>query len=552
LEAVRIPPLSDHNAWADFWYYEIGVNVVPAHTQKKKTFMEWKRWQTESIPEELHDQWKRENKFADGLAIILGKVWRGEHIGEYLIFIDCDNLKAIEEFCTKDGQTYSLKQVAEKYIVEQHPDDTNKAHIFFYSEIPFTKKSSDINVIGHLHKIKNEEVPAFEVKGQGTHGIAYCTPSVHKNGERYQIVGTARPVKLSEEAAHKMMEHIDAICRKYGLQYLENDNGNGNALVPIRDLFKEDFVIHEGHNRHLALLRVMDSLVKRNAGILSLEEVKELAYKWNQKHCSPPLDDVSFERQWKDATKYIVPTLESDSSRTTELSIEEKDEDDEDHEEEEKKRTAKAKKALELAIENSQELFVNEFGMAFAAVKVNGHVEVHPMDEQHFKNWISGIYYQRNDDLLSEEDLKKIVRILKAKAEFPSNGISRHRLDVRVRGYNKRQEEEKRFQDEYDNDSVGSDGGVNSSSVGCVGSSNDEITENFDAIYYDLTNKRWEAVKVTPEGWEIDKHPPILFRRYGSERPQPYPDRNYEPDIFDRFLDLVNLKTEPKTCKNSC
>ena len=121
MEAVRIPPLSDHNAWADFWYYEIGVNVIPADTRKKKTFVEWKQWQTESIPEELHDEWKRENKFEDGLAIIVGKVWRGEHIGEYLVFIDCDNFKAIEEFCTKDGQTYSLKQVAEKYIVERAP-----------------------------------------------------------------------------------------------------------------------------------------------------------------------------------------------------------------------------------------------------------------------------------------------------------------------------------------------------------------------------------------------------------------------------------------------
>jgi hypothetical protein len=116
--------------------------------------------------------------------------------------------------------------------------------------------------------------------------------------------------------------------------------------------------------------------------------------------------------------------------------------DEEEEHDEEKKRTAKARKALELAIANSKELFVNEFGRTFAAMKVSDHVEVHPMDEQRFKNWISGIYYERNDDLLSEEDLKKIVRILTAKAEFPSSGVSRHRLDVRVRGYNKKQEEQ--------------------------------------------------------------------------------------------------------------
>lgn len=170
------------------------------------------------------------------------------------------------------------------------------------------------------------------------------------------------------------------------------------------------------------------------------------------------------------------------------------DDEEEEVEDEEKKKTAKAKKALELAIANSQKLFLNEFGRAFAAMNVDGHIEVHPMDEQRFKNWISGIYYERNNDLLSEEDLKKIVRILTAKAEFPSSGVSRHRLDVRVRGYNKKQEEQ--FQND---DSEDSEDGGGVGSVGYVGS-NGEITEDFDAIYYDLTNKRWEAVKITPEG----------------------------------------------------
>jgi hypothetical protein len=243
------PPIMDHNAWADHWYYEIGVNMIPAHTKKKKTSVEWKRWQMEPIPEELHDQWKKENKFADGLAAVLGKVHQGEHIGEYFIFIDCDNLKAIEEFCTKDGQTHSLKQVAERYIVEQYPDDTNKAHIYFYSEILFPKKSSDTNIVGQ----KSDLIPAIEVKGMGTHGIAYCTLSVHKNGQRYQILGTTKPVKLSENAANQMKQHIDAICKKYGLHYLQHDDGNGRALTPIPDLFKDEYVIVEGNNRHLQL-----------------------------------------------------------------------------------------------------------------------------------------------------------------------------------------------------------------------------------------------------------------------------------------------------------
>jgi hypothetical protein len=195
---------------------------------------------------------------------------------------------------------------------------------------------------------------------------------------------------------------------------------------------------------------------------------------------------------------------------------------------------SKAIKALELAITNSKELFVNEFGRPFAAMRMrDGHVEVHPMDEQRFKNWISGIYYNVKRDLLSEDDLKKIVRILISRAEFDEN-IRRHRLDVRVRGYNKQQEEKFSQDSQEDVGTVGYVGGMG------------ETTENFEAIYYDLTNKKWETIKITPEGWDIDNNPPILFRRYGSELPQPYPDRNYDPDVLDKFPDLINLKPEYK------
>jgi hypothetical protein len=308
-------PLSDHNLWADFWYYKIGVNVIPSDTRRKKTYTKWSEWQLKPIPEEVHNQWKNENRFADGLAIVVGKVWRGEHIGENLIFIDLDNLKAIEEFCTRNGETAPLTKIAEKFIVEQHSDDTNKAHVFFYSELPFVKKSSDISVIGDPSKFKTDQIPAIEVKGRGTHGIGYCTPSVHKNGERYQIMGTTNPVKLSTDQANDLMNHIDAICKKCGLQYLENDDGNGNAQIPTQDLFKDDLVILEHHNRHLALLKVMDSLIKRNYGILSLEEIRDFAYKWNQKHCQPPLDDVELEKQWKQATKFIMSQIENDEQQ---------------------------------------------------------------------------------------------------------------------------------------------------------------------------------------------------------------------------------------------
>ena len=137
---------------------------------------------------------------------------------------------------------------------------------------------------------------------------------------------------------------------------------------------------------------------------------------------------------------------------------------------------------------------------------LDGHVEVHPMDESKFKNWISNIYFNKYQKLLNDEDLKKIVRILTAKADSDGS-IPIRKLDIRVRGYNEAEYKSKGAGDYYggDNDSV--------DSVGNVGSFG-ELVEDFDAIYYDLTNKKWEAIKITSEGWEIDKHPPFLFRRF--------------------------------------
>jgi hypothetical protein len=45
----------------------------------------------------------------------------------------------------------------------------------------------------------------------------------------------------------------------------------------------------------------MDSLLVKNIGFLSLEQIKKLAYERNQELCLPPLDDRDMERLWNQA-----------------------------------------------------------------------------------------------------------------------------------------------------------------------------------------------------------------------------------------------------------
>jgi hypothetical protein len=309
--AVSKPPLTDYNRWARFWYYDKHLNVIPAKTRIKKTFIQWKEgeqnYQITRIPQEQFEKWIKEDEFRDGMAIILGKVWGGEYEGLYFTLIDLDNLRAIDEFCGAMNNV-SLKDLAQKFIVEQHRDNTSKAHILFYSAVPFMGKSSD--AAKFADEICNNEIPGFEIKGQGTHGIVYCTPSVHQDGEHYEIIGTTSPAVLSKEAANDMMQTIDNICKKYGLHYLDNvtadPNGTNKALIPMSELYSDNFVIYEGHNRHEALLRIMESTLLTFRKKMSENAIKEYCRFWNQIHCSPPLDEGEFERQWKDAQKFVA------------------------------------------------------------------------------------------------------------------------------------------------------------------------------------------------------------------------------------------------------
>lgn len=72
-------------------------------------------------------------------------------------------------------------------------------------------------------------------------------------------------------------------------------------------------------------------------------------------------------------------------------------------------------------------------------------------------------------------------------------------------------------------------------------------TNNDNTLYYDLTNSKWEIVKITPEGWGIIKNNDIpIFNRYENNcSSQAYPSKDYDKEIFfNRFLKLFNLESK--------
>ena len=143
----------------------------------------------------------------------------------------------------------------------------------------------------------------IEIKGAGEHGILFVSPSPHKNGHRYAILGVDVP-----EAGDSLYQHLQNILIKYGIEYPSSNNGNGpidNGKILIQELFKPGTQIVEGNNRHEALLRIMESLMLRTQTILEDYQIREFAENWNINHCSPPLNKREVQKQWNDAKDYV-------------------------------------------------------------------------------------------------------------------------------------------------------------------------------------------------------------------------------------------------------
>jgi hypothetical protein len=300
----------DVNKWADFWYNDIGVNVIPADSIAKRTFIKWKddtrgNWQVDPIPLEIHEEWKKTNAFDKGMAVICGKVFRGENEGKFLCAIDADNKKGIEEMTSK-----GIEYIADRTLVEQHPNNKDKAHFYFYTTKPMQKKSSDAVNFDLMEKMNRDEIPALEMKGDGTHGIMYCTPSPHKDGSRYEIIGNYKPMLLDE-----IGEVVNKICDKYSL-----GKGKDN-LVPMQILMEDDTRILEGANRHEGIMRYAESMLRKYPK-MEKSVFNEVIKAKNKLMCSPPLTDIELYKQIEDATKFIAKQLEEERElRTVERNI---------------------------------------------------------------------------------------------------------------------------------------------------------------------------------------------------------------------------------------
>jgi bifunctional DNA primase/polymerase-like protein len=296
------------NEAADFLFSRIGANPVPADTKYKKINIRWGEFQDKSVPIEVHESRKEKGEYDKGIAVMTGRLHRGKNEGKYLIGIDCDNKKAIDEICNSLGLK-DINKLAGWTWVEQHKDNVDKAHIYILSSKSLKNKGRDPK------KVEAEslnEIPAIEVKCERQ--TMFTAPSIHEDGYPYEILGTREPVLCDEFELH-----LDKISRKYTIEYLHNsteqNNNNNNSTLsePLRQLilllevpsdFK--FRISKGA-RHRTMISFANKLLfkyKFDNNNNNGNKLKDFFNEVNDKLCIPPLPENEVETIWRDAVKF--------------------------------------------------------------------------------------------------------------------------------------------------------------------------------------------------------------------------------------------------------
>jgi hypothetical protein len=156
------------------------------------------------------------------------------------------------------------------------------------------------------------------------------------------------------------------------------------------------------------------------------------------------------------------------------------------------RKATQAQLLIRLGIE--AELFETSEGQAYARVPINGFYDVLALTERGsgFQPWLARRFYEETLGHPSIAAMAQATLWLRGQARY---GRLVHDVHTRVAWHD----------------------GV---------------------VYLDLANAGHQAIKITADGWDIDSHPPVYFRRASGALPLPYPDD--EGNLEDLFA-LINL-----------
>jgi hypothetical protein len=480
-------------------YYNKGFSVIPIiNKDKKPAIQSWELNKATRANEKQIHQWFSNVGSTNNIAIVTGRI-------SAIIAFDIDGFAAKEHFYrTVEGlDDDSLNSIIHNTTHVRTGSGNTNIIVGFNPQQNEEIKNS---VLWHSDQDKHNEI---RLKAEG--GYIIAPPSVHPNGNKYELVNGVPPSLLSKEQLRNLIAALRNGSHKEKQSppsentspfYQLDDKAVANLVSILKPYYRcgerNDLVLYLSgwlKKKGLALKhaqKVIESLSEgdeeRQNRIRTLQETYAKDNLSNIKGYSGLL--VLLTEQLKDEQKA------NDALQKIEKIFPDKEDKDEKED------------TLQLVNKNCSEFFLDQYGLPYAAVRLSDHVETMSINGKRFRNWICKTKYDATKSLLSSETLTSVLNILKAKAEFEDNTRNLH---LRVA---------------------------------------ESDREPF-VIYYDLTNSKWEVVKITADSWSIEKSP-IMFMRYSNQRMQPYPSVQYPSDIFDQFLKLLNVKDEDNKLLLKC
>lgn len=163
----------------------------------------------------------------------------------------------------------------------------------------------------------------------------------------------------------------------------------------------------------------------------------------------------------------------------------------EDEQSEDNKRESQADALIRIATTEAF-LFHDDTKDGYAALPINGHRETWPLRGKFFRQWLVRRYYEQTEKSPNNEAIRQALNVVEARAVFDGPEI---KLSLRVAEYE-------------------------------------------DALWYDLADEVWRAVKITPDGWDVVDNPPILFRRFKNTAAQVLPQRGGSLELLRKYINL--------------
>jgi hypothetical protein len=203
---------------------------------------------------------------------------------------------------------------------------------------------------------------------------------------------------------------------------------------------------------------------------------------WNARN-TPPLP----EKELRDIFESIAKSEEKNRAKVNE----EEAEDD-------SKRRSQGDRLVDYVRETETEFFHDEFGEPFACLPIKGHREICRIRSKHFKRWMCNLFLVKENKTLNPTGISSALSALEGIASQDGEQFTLH----------------------------------------------NRIAKHDGALWYDLSNEKWEAVRIDDKGWDMVSAPPILFHRFSHQAAQVYPVKGGDVRDLLKFTRLVKKEQE--------